>query len=144
MVDSTTKTRIWRALVTLAGWKTRLSVAHPPRICFRTRPGPMQSPGSWICHKPAWKYMKVVFYDICQILFVYCYFQVQIFDILSQCAALLGSELANDYFMEVPDVQTNDCGSRLYGELNTGEWWQKTISIDKMENVSYLFWFLLI
>jgi hypothetical protein len=54
------------------------------------------------------------------------------FDILAQAANLLASESANDDFMDGANLQYTANGSRLYSELNTGDWWAKTEKMDKM------------
>lgn len=54
------------------------------------------------------------------------------FDILAQAANLLASESATDDFMDGANLQYTANGSRLYSELNTGDWWAKTEKMDKM------------
>jgi hypothetical protein len=47
-------------------------------------------------------------------------------DILSQAAALLSSELAMKSFMSRSVVENGHDGTRLYGEMNRGKWWELT------------------
>ena len=51
--------------------------------------------------------------------------QVRHFDMVMQAVSILEDETLQDGFMESPDIRgTGD--SRVFGELNTGLWWEST------------------
>ena len=53
------------------------------------------------------------------------YEQVRHFDMVMQAVSILEDETLQDGFMELPDIRgTGD--SRVFGELNTGFWWEST------------------
>ena len=52
--------------------------------------------------------------------------QVRYANILSQAAALLASNLADDTFMTKADVCFDQQGTRQLGELNRGKLWERT------------------
>jgi len=51
---------------------------------------------------------------------------------LARAAELLDSPLASEGFLSECDVQNGHDGSRLYKELNTGKWWEKTENMREM------------
>ena len=57
-------------------------------------------------------------------------------NILAQAANLLDGSLVDDTFMVQPDVKQAEDGSRLFTELNTGLWWEKTVQDDFMPLVN--------
>ena len=58
-------------------------------------------------------------------------------NILAQAASLVGSPLADEEFLYHSEITKNENGDRTYGELNTGQWWERTEKDSTFQSVNY-------
>jgi hypothetical protein len=54
------------------------------------------------------------------------FFKFRFANVLAQAASLVGSPLADEGFLYHSETTKNENGDRTYGELNTGQWWERT------------------
>ena len=61
--------------------------------------------------------------------------QVRYANILALASRLLDSSLANEGFLSKSDVHYSN-GERVYGEMNRGQWWERTEASSKFPAVA--------
>ena len=76
-----------------------------------------------------WKQSKKTFRSEKNCLFINLInvlYQFRFSNVLAQAAALVGSPLADEGFLYHSETAKDENGNRTYGELNTGQWWERT------------------